>query len=51
MMAGIFFLFVVALLFIWAGMRVAAMFVIVINLLLCLMIFYHHMTSKLHILL
>lgn len=49
MMAGIFLVFTLAFLAIYGQKRLLAMSIIVIGLLFCLMMFWHHVTNILNI--
>jgi hypothetical protein len=50
-MAFLFLIFTIAILLLWAGYRRTALVLTLINLLLCLAMFWHHVTDKLQILL
>jgi hypothetical protein len=51
MMAALFLVFVIALITLFLGYRKAAIILTIVNLILCLAMFWHHVTDKLKILL
>jgi hypothetical protein len=51
MMAGLFFIFVVNMLLVWRGLRKPAIILAIVNLLLCLAMLWHHVTTKIDIML
>lgn len=50
-MAFLFLIFTIAIWLLWSGQRKAALIVALINLVLCLAMFWHHATDTLKILL
>lgn len=48
-MAGLFLVFVIVLVLIWLDMRKTAIILTIINILLCLELFRHHVTTILNI--
>ena len=49
MMAALFLIFVVAMAFIWKGQRKAGLLIALLNLVLCLIMLWHHATTVLMI--